>query len=154
MGIMIKITLAIGFAVLLLAMPQAYAEENVYRCRAESGGIIFQQQPCSDAQVVGNGLQHEAWRKLRSLTAEGFDIMSRLGADVESIKACKAEFSAYRLKLDAMRAQMTSLVVTYPHLAKAYGYLYECAVCKTSAEAFCRSANQSLDEAMKSLIEY
>ncbi|NRB41596.1 MAG: DUF4124 domain-containing protein [Pseudomonadales bacterium] len=127
---------------------------DVYRCKSESGGVVFQQKACNDDQVSGNSSQHIAWRKLRVMTSEGLSILSSLGADVPSIKACKVKMKDYRHRLDDLKPLMTKIVYSHPHLAKSYGYLYECSVCKTSAEAFCRSSNASLREAMKTLVEF
>ncbi len=135
-------------------MSLVHAESDVYRCKSSDGGVVFQQNPCSDDQVTGNGIQHETWRTLRSMSAEGISILSRLGADVDSIKACKASVKDYRQRLDAMKNNIKALKITYPDIAKAHDYLYECAVCKTSAEAYCRSSNTSLDAAMVELMKY
>lgn len=145
------------FVALLASILQAsplYAEDEVYRCKNKEGGIVFQQSPCGDDQIVGNGLQHKTWRALRKMTAEMRSEVSSLGADIESIKSCKKNMDVFKKELYAMEKTVTSLVVSYPYLAKSYAYLHECAVCRTSAEAFCRSSDSSLDLAMKDLMVY
>ena len=153
-----KIIRSSGFFVvanlfLLLVAANTHSATNVYRCKTPEGGVIFQQKACSDKQISGDSQQHKMWRTLRGMTADGIRILSDLGADVESIKACKVKVDAYKLRLDALEPQMAKLTYTHPNLLKSYRYLYECAVCKTSAESFCHSSNASLDQAMKNLID-
>ena len=150
----VKVKLLYVICVMAAVLMSAGAQSDVYRCKSSDGGVVFQQKACDDDQISGNSLQHKAWRQLRGMTASGVDIISRLGADVASIKACKVEFKGYRHKLDEMKPMMVKLIYEHPHLAKSYGYLYECSVCKTSAETFCHSSNRSLDEAMKTLVQF
>ena len=142
------------FFLLVISVTFVHAESDVFRCKSKDGGVIFQQIACSDDQVTGNGIQHESWRTLRSMSAEGISILSRLGADVESIKECKSAVKDYHKRLDAMKNSIKGLKISYPQIAQAHGYLYECSVCKTSAEAYCRSADKALDAAMEDLMKY
>jgi hypothetical protein len=134
-------------------MAQA-GSETVYKCRGENGRIVFQQVACDESNVTGDSVAHNLWRKMRALSSEGKNILSSLGADVESIKQCKRDILVFNEKVDALSSSVDQVARNYKNLVKAHGYLKDCGVCRTSAEANCRTADKYLDQAVSKLTEY
>lgn len=145
--------LLIVFILLPLAVI-ANAENTIYRCKNPQGKLVFQQVPCAEDQITGNGTPQVVWRKMRSLVSEGEKILNALGADVASIKRCQANMVDYQAKLDALKPKVLQVAREHPNLKKAHSALESCARCRTSAVSNCSLAKEYLDRAMVKLTEY
>lgn len=150
-GIMKSIVLLL----MLLLVPVSFAkEQTIYRCKQANGAYVFQHTACADNQITGNSLEHRVWRDMRSKVIKGKTILSKLSADIPSIRACKSSMAEYRSELETLKNQMVRLSPEHRLLIKAYGYLNDCAVCRTSAVSACQLADGYLDKAMVKLTEH
>ena len=143
-----------GFCLILsvLSLP-VLAGSSVYKCKDTNGRIVFQQTPCSEANIVGDSDVHKMWHEMRALSAEAKFAIATLGADVESIKQCKRAIAVYNEKVDALLPEVNKYAKDYEELLKAHGYLKDCGMCRTSAEAYCRRADHYLDLVASKLTE-
>lgn len=132
----------------------AQAGSTVYKCKDKSGKVVFQQVSCDESNVTGDSSAHVLWRKMRGLSLEGKNVLASLGADIESIKQCNRDISVFNSKVEALTPEVSRLDRQHTYLVKAHSYLKDCGVCRTSAEANCRTADKYLDKAVSKLTEY
>ncbi len=136
-----------------MILPVQADSSAIYKCKGSNGKMVFQQTPCDEKSITGNSPAHQVWREMRVMVSKGSDNLTSLGASVESIKQCKRNMEVFKSELESIRPKVAKVSRQHPNLAKAFTYLEQCAVCKTSAESFCHSADKSLDEAMVNLAE-
>lgn len=146
--------LGLVFMCVLPLLAQAAAQTVVYKCRDDRGKVVFQQVACDESQVTGDSAAHDVWRKMRALSSEGKNALAALGADVESIKQCNRAIAVFNGKVEALSPAVARVARQHKDLAKAHTYLKDCGVCRTSAEANCRTADKYLDQAVSKLTEY
>lgn len=141
---------------ILLCFSSAFvnAATAVYKCKDARGKIVFQQVACDESQVTGDSSAHNLWRKMRALSSEGKNVLAILGADLESIKQCNRAIATFNTKVEELNPLVAQVGRQYQDLAKAHTYLKDCGVCRTSAEANCRTADKYLDKAVSKLTEY
>ena len=90
---------------------------------------------------------------MRDLSDEGERILERLGPTVESIKRCKNDMRQFQDQLFDLNTLLKQVDArAHPQLFKSYGYIQECAECRSSALAACQTADQFLDQAMINLM--
>ena len=146
------INLVFSIVAVSLFAPSNFAADQIYRCK-QANGYVYRQIPCADHEVVADTAPKRVWKALRKLSVEGKLIIRELTAEVASIKQCEASMLAHSEKLNQIKPQVSRISIEYNELAKAYNYLQECAVCKSSAESYCRSADVSLDKVMPKLVQ-
>lgn len=140
--------------ILLGGQVLAAGKQAIYQCSGPDGGLIFQQTVCADSQVTGNSPAHRLWRELRQMVPKGKRVLTNLGADIPSIRACKKNMEQFHRELEAMKTSLAKLPPEHRFLVKAYGYLNDCGVCRTSAVSACNLADDYLDKAMVKLTEH
>ncbi len=127
---------------------------TIYKCKDDKGKLIFQQTACNEKNVMGDSDAHNLWKEMRVLASEGKGILNWLGADLESIKQCNRDIKVYEKKVLKLKNRVSRVELDHKQLAKAYAYLKECAVCKTSAASNCIAAEASLEKAVSNLTEW
>lgn len=146
--------LSLLLLIVAIAMP-VMAKDIIYRCKNErSQGVVYQQRPCADDQIIGTDLPHRLWRQMRQLVADKTETLQQLGADVDSIKQCQARMQKLNAKTQRLAKSADVVAVKHAKIAKAYGYLKECGECRTSAISACQQADIFLNEATVDLMEY
>jgi hypothetical protein len=138
----------------LLGAALTLSAQTIYRCQLADGSYVYQQNTCSDDQVRGDTISHKVWREMRALSSEGINILTGLGASVESIKTCERRMKGFAAKVKRVGKDLEQVPPNQKLLFKSYGYLEDCAVCRTSAISSCQIANSFLDKAMADLMEY
>lgn len=128
--------------------------DSVYKCKDKNGRVVFQQVACDESQVTGDSTAHRLWRTMRSLSSEGKNVLAALGADVDSIKQCNKSINEFNRRVEQLNPQVAEVGRQHGDLVKAQRYLKDCGVCRTSAEANCRTADKYLDQAVSKLTEY
>ena len=141
--------------VLMMSLWPAYADAaTIYRCKLADGRYQYQQEPCADKEVKGETAGHRAWHDMRALSVEGEKILQRLGPSVESIKQCRVDMRKFQDKINRVNNLLKQVnAQQHPMLFKSYGYLQECAECRTSAASACQLANGFLDQAQIDLMK-
>lgn len=147
------ILLPLTFVLLLGLMQPAWASK-IYRCKDNSGRVVFQQTACDEGRIAGNSQAHQVWRQLRVISAKGRDNLSTLQGEVESIAACERNMKRFQGELDNLRGQVVQLSRKHLYIGRAFGSLEECGVCRSSAISNCTLADQYLDKALAKLNEY
>ncbi len=130
------------------------AGSTVYKCKDAKGRIVFQQVACDESQITADTPAHNLWRSMRALSSEGKNALAVLGADIESIKQCNRAITIFNEKVEALSPIAAKVGKEHPDLFRAHTYLKDCGVCRTSAEANCRTADKYLNKAVAKLTEY
>jgi hypothetical protein len=139
---------------MVLSVPLWANDATIYRCKTPDGGYVYQQSTCSDDQVGNDTAAKRLWRKMRSYSQEGINILNDLGADTDSIKTCQKRMDVFSKKVASLEKQVNSFALDHKQLVKAYGYLKDCTECRTSAASSCQLSNTFLDKAMAEIMEY
>ena len=103
--------------------------------------------------VIGDSQAHQLWREMRVLANRGRSITERLGADVQSIIACRSREIDFSGELDVMDKRLQGLsVVEHKYLFAAQQSLRECGTCRSSALHYCGLASKQLEQEMAVLL--
>lgn len=143
-------------SILLLCMvTTAMAETNVYQCRDVKGKNVFQQIPCSESKlVIKDVAAYNLWKQMKELSGEGKNTLSNLTGEIASIKECNRLMEHFNNNVIALNNDVKRMNKNYVELTKAYSYLKDCGICRTSAEANCRTADRYLEKAVVKLTKY
>lgn len=129
------------------------SSSTIYKCKGADGKLMFQQTACAEKNVIGGTDAHKLWKEMGLLATEGKGILNSLAPNIESIKQCNRDIKLYEKKILKLKKRVSKVALEHKDLAKAYTYLTECAVCKTSAESNCNAAKKSLEKAVINLTE-
>jgi len=141
--------------VLFFYVNTSFAVTTVYQCKDSRGRKVFQQVPCHESRVLNDGSDaHVLWKKMRTLSEDGKNILADLTEHVDSVKACNKRIDFFKRKVSVLDGDVKRLNKKYAELRSAQSYLKDCGVCRTSAEANCRTADRYLEKAVAKLTEY
>ncbi|MEJ2415684.1 MAG: DUF4124 domain-containing protein [Exilibacterium sp.] len=138
-------------AVSIVALPTSYAA--VYKCVDDQGNTSFSSIPCPTKKITGDSEAHKLWKELKAFSTRGRLIVRTIGADVESIKACRIRSNEFKEDLAVLGEKVEKLEQEHADIRRAYRALQDCGVCQARGMGQCSKADRLLNSAKNALVE-